>query len=161
MTVTIRVDSYGGLSFGQLTEEFPADFAFEGSSPAVGAVRPGPDPDLQPRGRYVRELQAHGTHHRDKTNNRLLGTLEPAQGAGVTVGGPTSVTVLSPPAQQTASATRSFSPSEVTSGGTLTVTIRVDSYGGLSFGQLTEEFPADFAFEGSSPAVEPSGQARP
>ena len=86
------------------------------------------------------------------------GTLEPAapETEGVGVGGPPAVTVLSPPAQQTASATRSFSPAEVESGGTLTVTIRVADYGGL--GQLTEEFPADFTFDESSPAVEPSGQ---
>ena len=59
-------------------------------------------------------------------------------------------------AQETASATRSFSPSEVESGGTLIVTIRVDDYGGI--GQLTEEFPADFTFE-SSPRGR--GPARP
>ena len=83
------------------------------------------------------------------------GTLEPAQGDGVTVGGPSSVTV-SAPAQQTASATRSFSPSEVDPDGELVVTISVADYGGI--GQLTETFPGDFTFEGSSPEVEPSGQ---
>ena len=73
------------------------------------------------------------------------------------VSGPSSVTVLSPPAQAvTASATRSFSPSEVASGDPLTVTIRVADYGGV--GQLTEEFPDEFTFVRSSPAVEPSGQ---
>ena len=56
----------------------------------------------------------------------------------------------------TASATRSFSSSEVASGGPLTVTITVDNYGGI--GQLTEEFPADFTFDRSSPEVTPSGQ---
>ena len=56
------------------------------------------------------------------------------------VSGLSSVTVLSPPAQAvTASATRSFSPSEVASGGTLTVTIRVADYGGI--GQLTGDVP--------------------
>ena len=58
-------------------------------------------------------------------------------------------------AQQTASATRSL-PSEVEGGGTLTVTISVANYGGI--GQLTETFPGDFTFEGSSPEVTPSGQ---
>ena len=58
---------------------------------------------------------------------------------------------------QTASATRSFSSSEVASGGPLTVTITVDNYGGI--GQLTEEFPADFTFDRSSPEVtQRSGQ---
>ena len=60
----------------------------------------------------------------------------------------------SPPAQETASATRSFSPSEEADG-QLVVTIRVAGYGGL--GQLTEEFPADFTFE-SSPEGTGSGQ---
>ena len=60
-------------------------------------------------------------------------------------------------AQETASATRSFSSSEVASGGPLTVTITVDNYGGI--GQLTEEFPADFTFE-SSPEWR-RGPARP
>ena len=88
------------------------------------------------------------------------GTLEPAVTEGVGVSGPSSVTVSSPPAQQTASATRSFScgpTSEVESGRPLTVTITVDNYGGI--GQLTEEFPADFTFE-SSPEGTP-GPARP
>ena len=65
------------------------------------------------------------------------------------------MTVSSPPAQQTASATRSFSPSEVEADGQLVVTIRVAGYGGL--GQLTETFPADFTFE-SSPEGTGSGQ---
>ena len=42
-------------------------------------------------------------------------------------------------AQETASATRSFSPSEVASGGPLTVTIAVAAYGGI--GQLREDVP--------------------
>ena len=58
-------------------------------------------------------------------------------------------------AQETASATRSFSPSEVASGGPLTVTITVDNYGGI--GQLRETFPAAFTFE-SSPVATRSGQ---
>ena len=52
------------------------------------------------------------------------GTLEPAQGDGVTVGGPSEVTVTTPPAQEQASATRSFSPSEVEPDERLVVTIK-------------------------------------
>ena len=74
----------------------------------------------------------------------------------MTVGGPSEVTVTTPPAQQTASATRSFSPSEVEPDNQLVVTIRVVDYGGI--GQLTETFHSDFTFVRSSPAVEPSGQ---
>ena len=76
MVVTIAVAGYGGI--GQLTEEFPDDFTFDESSPEVDGVRP--DRDLQSRGRYVRELHAHGTHHqRDKIDTRLLGN--PCAGA--------------------------------------------------------------------------------
>ena len=59
--------------------------------------------------------------------------------------------------QQTASATRSFSPrSEVEPDGRLVVTIRVADYGGI--GQLKETFDSDFTFVESSPEVTPSGQ---
>ena len=66
------------------------------------------------------------------------------------------MTVTTPPAQETASATRSFSPSEVEPDGQLVVTIAVDAYGGI--GQLTEEFPADFTFVRSSPQATRSGR---
>ena len=66
------------------------------------------------------------------------------------------MTVSSPPAQQTASATRSFSPSEVEPDGELVVTITVADYGGI--GQLTEAFHPDFTFVRSSPEATRSGQ---
>ena len=152
LTVTISVDDYGGISFGQLTETFHSDFTFVSSSPE--ATRSGQtltfnlvgDPSVS----YT--LTAPTT---PGIKTGFSGTLEPAEGDGVTVGGPSSVIVSSPPAQQTASATRSFSPSEVEGGGTLTVTIAVAAYGGL--GQLRETFPADFTFE-SSPEGTRSGQ---
>ena len=149
LIVTIRVDDYGGI--GQLTEEFPADFTFE-SSPV--ATRSGQTLTFN----LVADTSVSYTLTAPTTTGEksgFSGTLEPAQGDGVTVGGPSAVTVSSPQAQETASATRSFSPSEVEPGGTLIVTIRVDDYGGI--GQLTEEFPADFTFE-SSPVATRSGQ---
>ena len=72
------------------------------------------------------------------------------------VGGPSSVTVSSPQAQQTASATRSFSPSKVDPDGELVVTITVADYGGI--GQLTETFHPDFTFVRSSPEATRSGE---
>ena len=153
LTVTIRVADYGGL--GQVTEEFPGDFTFEGSSPAVTPSGQTLTFNLLADTSVSYTLTAPATTQ-TRSISGFSGNLEPAEGDGVAVGGPSSVTVLSPPAQQTASATRSFSPSEAESGGTLTVTIRVADYGGL--GQVTEEFPGDFTFEGSSPAVTPSGQ---
>ena len=153
LTVTIRVADYGGI--GQLTEEFPGDFTFEGSSPAVTPSGQTLTFNLLADASVSYTLTAPATTETISISG-FSGNLEPAVGDGVGVSGPTSVTVSSPPAQPTASATRSFSPSEVESGGTLTVTIRVADYGGI--GQLTEEFPGDFTFEGSSPAVTPSGQ---
>ena len=151
LTVTIRVAGYGGI--GQLRETFPADFTFE-SSPE--GTRSGQTLTFNLVGdTSVSYTLTAPTTTETRSISGFSGTLEPAQGDGVTVSGPSSVTVLSPPAQQTASATRSFSPSEVASGGPLTVTIRVADYGGI--GQLTEEFPADFTFE-SSPEGTRSGQ---
>ena len=151
LTVTISVADYGGI--GQLTETFPGDFTFEGSSPEV-----------EPSGQtltfnLVGDTSVSYTLTAPTTTETISisgfsGTLGPAEGDVVTVRGPSSVTV-SAPAQQTASATRSL-PSEVEGGGTLTVTISVADYGGI--GQLTETFPGDFTFVSSSPEVEPSGQ---
>ena len=150
LVVTIAVDAYGGI--GQLTEEFPADFTFE-SSPE--ATRSGQILTFN----LVGDLSVSYTLTAPTTPGRktgFSGTIEPAEGDGVRVGGPSQVTVTTPPAQETASATRSFSPSEVEPDGQLVVTITVADYGGI--GQLTEEFPADFTFEGSSPEGTRSGQ---
>ena len=149
LVVTIAVDGYGGI--GQLTETFPADFTFESSPEGTGS---GQTVTFN----LVGDTSVSYTLTAPTTTGRksgFSGTLEPAQGDGVTVEGPSEVTVSSPPAQQTASATRSFSPSEVEAGGQLVVTIAVDAYGGI--GQLRETFPADFTFE-SSPEGTRSGQ---
>ena len=153
LTVTIRVADYGGI--GQLRETFPADFTFE-SSPE--GTRSGQTVTFNLVGdTSVSYTLTAPTTTETRSISGFSGTIEPAQGDGVGVSGPSSVTVLSPPAQAqaTASATRSFSPSEVASGGPLTVTIRVADYGGI--GQLRETFPADFTFE-SSPEGTRSGQ---
>ena len=151
LTVTIRVADYGAL--GQLTEEFPGDFTFVESSPEVTPSGQTLTFNLLADTSVSYTLRAPATTETISISG-FMGNLEPAVGDGVRVGGPSSVTV-SAPAQQTASATRSL-PSQVESGGTLTVTIRVADYGAL--GQLTEEFPGDFTFVESSPEVTPSGQ---
>ena len=151
MAVTITVANYGGL--GQLTETFPAAFTFVSSSPAVTPSGQSLTFNLVGDSSVSYTLTAPTTPGR-KTG--FSGTLDPAEGDRVTVGGPSSVTVSPPPAQQTASATRSL-PSEVEPDGRLAVTITVANYGGL--GQLTETFPAAFTFVSSSPAVTPSGQS--
>ena len=153
LTVTITVAGYG--AFGQLREAFPADFTFVSSSPE--ATRSGQTLTfnlLAGEDSSVSYTLTAPTTSGEKSG--FSGTLEPTQGDGVTVSGPSAVTVSPPSAQETASATRSFSPSEVEPGGTLTVTITVAGYG--AFGQLREAFPADFTFVSSSPEATRSGQ---
>ena len=153
LTVTISVADYGGL--GQLTETFDSDFTFVSSSPEVTPSGQTLTFNLVGDTSVSYTLTAPTT---PGSRSGFGGNLEPAVGDGVSVGGPSSVevTVTTPPAQPTASATRSFSPSEVEPDDQLVVTISVADYGGI--GQLTETFPGDFTFEGSSPEVEPSGQ---
>ena len=154
LTVTISVADYGGI--GQLKETFDSDFTFVSSSPEVTPSGETLTFNLVGDTSVSYTLTAPTT---PGSRSDFVGNLEPAQGDGVGVGGPSSVevTVATPPAQQTASATRSFSPrSEVEPDGRLVVTIRVADYGGI--GQLTETFPGDFTFVSSSPEVTPSGQ---
>jgi hypothetical protein len=151
--VGIAVRNYGGI--GQLTETFPDGFSFVSSSPSV-----------TPSGRtltfnLVSDTSVSYTLKAPTTTGSksgFTGTLDPATGAKVNVGGPSSVTVSpstqTPPPTQTASATRSFS--SVEAGGQLVVTIAVANYGGI--GQLTETFPDDFTFVESSPAATPSNR---
>jgi hypothetical protein len=110
LTVTISVADYGGI--GQLTETFPGDFTFEGSSPEVEPSGQTLSFNLLADPSVSYTLTAPTTTE-TRSISGFSGTLEPAEGDGVTVGGPSAVTVSSPQAQETASATRSFSPSEV------------------------------------------------
>ena len=153
LTVTISVDGYGGI--GQLKETFNSDFTFVSSSPE--ATRSGQTLTFNLVGdTSVSYTLTAPTTAGIKTG--FSGTLEPAEGEGMRVGGPSSVevTVTTPPAQQTASATRSFSPSGVEPDGQLVVMISVDGYGGI--GQLKETFNSDFTFVSSSPEATRSGQ---
>ena len=56
--------------------------------------------------------------------------------------------VLTATAQQSPSATRSFSSTSVAAGADVTVTIAVANYGG--FGRVTEELPTGFTYKSSS-----------
>ena len=153
LVVMISVDGYGGI--GQLKETFNSDFTFVSSSPE--ATRSGQTLTFN----LVGDTSVSYTLTAPTTTggkSGFSGTLEPAEGEGVRVGGPSSVevTVTTPPAQQTASATRSFPPSGVEPDGQLVVMISVDGYGGI--GQLKETFNSDFTFVSSSPEGTRSGQ---
>jgi hypothetical protein len=160
LVVTIAVNNYGGI--GQLTERFPVGFSFEGSKCRRPFLGESSSPSVTPSGRtltfnLVSDTSVSYTLKAPTTTGSksgFTGTLDPATGAKVNVGGPSSVTVSS--STQTPSATRSFSPTEVRPGGTLVVGIAVRNYGGI--GQLTETFPDGFSFVESSPSVTPSGR---
>ena len=147
LTVMIDVANYGSL--GQVQETFPSGFSFVSSSPA--ATRSGQTLTFNLLGvnSVTYRLTAPATAG---SVSGFSGTLTTQDGTGVSVGGPSSVTVS--PAQQTASATRSFSSVEAS--GQLTVTIAVANYGSL--GQVQETFPSGFSFVSSSPAATRSGQ---
>ena len=89
--MTISVADYGGI--GQLREAFPADFTFVRSSPE--ATRSGQTLTFN----LVGDESVNYTLTAPTTTGRkpgFSGTLEPAQGDGVTVGGPSSVQVRRP-----------------------------------------------------------------
>ena len=148
LVVTIAVANYGGI--GQLNETFPDGFSFVESSPSVTPSNRTLTFNLVGDTSVSYTLTAPATAG---SKSGFSGNLSPAMGASVSVDGPSSVNVTQA-AQQTASATRSFSPSSVEAGGQLVVTIAVANYGGI--GQLTETFPDDFTFVESSPAATPS-----
>ena len=105
MVVTISVADYGGI--GQLTEMFHSDFTFEESSPE--ATRSGQTLTFNLVGdTSVSYTLRAPTNIGEKSG--FSGTLAPAEGAGVTVDGPSGVTVSPSPAQETASATRVVLP---------------------------------------------------
>ena len=111
LVVTIAVANYGGI--GQLTEDVPGRLHLR---VVASVTRSGQTLTFN----LVGDASVSYTLTAPTTSGEISGfsgTLAPAQGAGVTVGGPTAVTVSPSPAQQTASATRSFSPSEVEAGG--------------------------------------------
>ena len=101
-------------ALAQLTETFPGDFTFVSSSPEVTPSGQTLTFNLL-ADTFVSYTLTAPTTTETTSISGFSGTLEPAEGDGVTVRGPSSVTV-SAPAQQTASATRSL-PSEVEGGG--------------------------------------------
>ena len=72
------------------------------------------------------------------------GTLRDADRADHTVGGADRVTVNTPPAGPTPSASRSFDSASVDPGGQVMVTITASNYG--QAGGVTETLPAGFSY---------------
>ena len=128
VTVTIRADNYGGL--GRIVETVPDGFTMLGGGQTVTLrlLQEGP----QTRNYTVTASDDPGSY-------TFSGVLESEDKSETTVGGSSTVTVNAPAGP---SARRSFSSSLVAPGGTVTVTIRADNYGGL--GRIVETLPSGF-----------------
>ena len=128
VTVTIRADNYGGL--GRIVETVPDGFTMSGGGQTVTLrlLQEGP----QTRNYTVTASDDPGSY-------TFSGVLESEDKSETTVGGSSTVTVNAPAGP---SARRSFSSSLVAPGGTVTVTIRADNYGGL--GRVVETLPSGF-----------------
>ena len=147
VSVTIAVADYG--QFGGVAETIPAGFTYvDGSSNVAVAVN----------GRNL-EFTLYGdtsvtyrvTAANTAGSHSFSGDLIDDQGDRRSIGGSSSVTVAAEatPTPTGPHATRSFSPSQVTSGGQVSVTIAVANYG--QFGGVAETIPAGFTYvDGSS-----------
>ena len=129
VTVTIGADNYGGS--GTVVETLPSGFtspAASGQTVTLRLLQEGP----QTRSYTVTASDTPGSY-------TFSGVLESEDKSQTTVGGSSTVTVNAPPGP---SARRSFSTPSVAPGGTVTVTIRADNYGGL--GRIVETLPSGF-----------------
>ena len=144
VTVTIQADDYGGL--GRILETLPAGFTSpdaSGQTVTLRLLQEGP----QSSSYTVTASDNPGSY-------TFYGVLESEDKSETTVGGASNVTITAPPATPDAdpSATRSFSATSVDPGGTVTVTIRADDYGGL--GRIVETLPSGFtSTDGSGQTV--------
>ena len=129
VTVTIRANNYGGL--GRVVETLPTGFTSpdtSGQTVTLRLLQAGP----QTRSYTVTASDNPGTYD-------FSGVLESEDKSETPVLGSPTVTVNPPPGP---SARRSFSRNSVDPGGTVTVTVRANNYGGL--GRVVETLPSGF-----------------
>ena len=129
ITVTIRADNYGGL--GRIVETLPSGFTSPDASDQTVTLR------LLQEGPQTRSYTV--TASDNPGSYTFSGVLESEDKSETPVGVSSTVTVNAPPGP---SATRSFSATSVDPGGTVTVTIRANNYGGL--GRVVETLPSGF-----------------
>ena len=142
ITVTVAASDYGDT--GSITETLPVGFSHVAGS---GGTATGQTVNLglTSAGQTVTYKVTAAPTAETYT---FSGTLTASDGSTATVGGSSSVTVTAPPTGP--SATRSFSPSTVARGGTLTVSVSAAGFG--DFGSVTETLPEGFTFVSSTPA---------
>ena len=147
--VEVRIAATGYGSLGAVTETLPAGFSYESSS-LTGA---GEVTEVDARTVRFTLQGADQTFTYTVTASSMAGdydfsgVLRDSDRQDHTVGGATRVTVEAPAVPQ-ASATRSFNPATVESGGEVEVRIAATGYGSL--GAVTETLPAGFSYESSS-----------
>ena len=145
VVVTITASDYGVA--GGVTETLPAGFSYVSSSLDDSQVTvTGQDV------RFVLQVDRSFTYTVTASNTpgsyTFSGTLRDADLNDHTVGGATSVTVNTPPAGPTPSASRSFDTTSVDPGAQVVVTITASDYG--QAGGVTEALPAGFSYVSSS-----------
>ena len=133
VTVTIVARDYGNL--GRIVETVPGGFTTSegGQTETIRLLAAGPQTVTYD----VTATDSAGSHS-------FSGTLTDQDKDERSIGGETTVTITAPPSTPDTepSATRSFSPTSVDPGGTVTVTIRANNYGGL--GRVVETLPTGF-----------------
>ena len=146
VVVTIAASDYGAA--GGVTETLPAGFSYVNSSLDDSQVSELVDNKvrftLQGDTSFTYTVTASDT----PGSYTFSGTLRDADRADHTVGGADRVTVNTPPAGPTPSASRSFDSASVDRGGQVVVTITASNYG--QAGGVTETLPADFSYVNSS-----------
>ena len=144
--VTIAASDYGAA--GGVTETLPAGFSYVNSS--LDAVQVSELANNQVR--FTLQGDSSFTYNVTASGRTgtyaFSGTLRDADRTDHPVGGATRVTVNTPPAGPTPSASRSFDSASVDPGGRVMVTIAASDYGAA--GGVTETLPAGFSYVNSS-----------
>ena len=154
LDVTVASNDYG--VFGRIVETLPAGFSYDSVSPA--------DTRVSQSGQTVsfnllgadQSITYTVTAGDTVGAQAFSGVLKDEDNADYDIGGASSVTVEAVAGPR---ASRSFSPSSVTPGGTLRVRVSARDYGVL--GRIMETMPAGFDYVSVSPAdtrVSQSGQ---
>ena len=145
VVVTIAASGYGAA--GGVTETLPAGFSYVNSDLDAAQVSELGNNQvrftLQGDSSFTYTVTASDT----PGPHTFSGTLRDADRNDHTVGGTDRVTVNTPPAQATPSASRSFDSASVDPGGRVVVTIAASGYGAA--GGVTETLPAGFSYVNS------------
>ena len=144
LEVTIAVANYG--FGGQIVETVPSGFDYVSSDPA-GATFDADERTvtftLVDEAAFKYTVTAPDSDGR----YRFSGVLKDSDRKDHSIGGPSTVTVEAAPGP---TASRSFSPTSVSKGGSLVVTITAANYG--FGGQIVETLPTGFEYVSSDPA---------